>query len=112
MIKSIFSTCKVYDPEAQPWLMRVGGKGGRKYKVRNLSISDIGKYIHFCISRAFVRAVCRTTQHFMCSHMARMGPLRLSPSKIGLFHGINGSCVHPECQVQLHSNTEVQDPGC
>ena len=26
--------CKVYDPEAQPWLMRVGGKGGKKYKVR------------------------------------------------------------------------------
>ena len=25
---------KVYDPEAQPWLMRVGGKGGKKYKVR------------------------------------------------------------------------------
>ena len=23
---------KIYDPEAQPWLMRVGGKGGKKFK--------------------------------------------------------------------------------
>ena len=31
--KKLGITRKVYDPEAQPWLMRVGGKGGRKYKV-------------------------------------------------------------------------------
>ena len=34
--KKLGITRKVYDPEAQPWLMRVGGKGGRKYKVNNL----------------------------------------------------------------------------
>ena len=28
------------------------------------------------------------------------------------FFGINGSCAQFELQVQLHSNTEVQDPGC
>ena len=33
--KKLGITRKVYDPEAQPWLMRVGGKGGRKYKVNN-----------------------------------------------------------------------------
>jgi len=32
---------KVYDPEAQPWLMRVGGKGGRKYKgIREGGVSN------------------------------------------------------------------------
>ena len=31
-LKKLGITRKVYNPEAQPWLMRVGGKGGKKYK--------------------------------------------------------------------------------
>jgi len=39
--KKLGITRKVYDPEAQPWLMRVGGKGGRKYKgIREGGVSN------------------------------------------------------------------------
>jgi len=31
-LKKLGINRKAYDPEAQPWLMRVGGKGGKKYK--------------------------------------------------------------------------------
>jgi len=39
--KKLGITRRVYDPEAQPWLMRVGGKGGRKYKgIREGGVSN------------------------------------------------------------------------
>jgi len=39
--KKLGITRKVYDPEAQPWLMRVGGKGGKKYKgIREGGVSN------------------------------------------------------------------------
>merc|ERR1719228_3254642 len=41
-------TRKKYDPEAQPWLMRVGGKGGRKYKgIREGGVSNNTTYYVF-----------------------------------------------------------------
>jgi len=39
---------KKYDPDAQPWLMRVGGKGGRKYKgIREGGVSNNTTYYVF-----------------------------------------------------------------
>ncbi len=33
---SMFPVCsKKYHVEAQPWLMRIGGKGGKKFKASN-----------------------------------------------------------------------------
>ena len=40
-LKKLGINRKVYDPEAQPWRMRVGGKGGKKYKgIREGGVSD------------------------------------------------------------------------
>jgi len=40
-LKKLGINRKVYDPEAQPWLMRVGGKGGKKYKgIREGGVSE------------------------------------------------------------------------
>jgi len=39
--KKLGITRRVYDPEAQPWLMRLGGKGGKKYKgIREGGVSN------------------------------------------------------------------------
>ena len=38
-LKKLGITRKKYDPDAQPWLMRLNGKGGRKYKGRYLIFS-------------------------------------------------------------------------
>ena len=46
--KKLGITRKVYDPEAQPWLMRVGGKGGRKYRgVREGGVTNNTTYYVF-----------------------------------------------------------------
>merc|ERR1712112_46564 len=40
-LKKLGITRKKYDPDAQPWLMRLNGKGGRKYKgIREGGVSE------------------------------------------------------------------------
>jgi len=47
-LKKLGINRRKYDPEAQPWLMRVGGKGGRKYKgVREGGVSNNTTYYVF-----------------------------------------------------------------
>ena len=77
--KKLGITRKVYDPEAQPWLMRVGGKGGRKYKVNNHTSRLKLLYSLFWTFRAFVREGFLITQPSTFSRMAKMGLSKRSP---------------------------------
>lgn len=46
--KKLGINMKKYNPDAQPWLMRVGGKGGRKYKgIREGGVSNNTTYYVF-----------------------------------------------------------------
>lgn len=72
---------KKYRPEAQPWILKVGGKSGKKFKgIREVIYMFYLKFFYKCyIFKIYSRVVLVKMLPFMFLLMLLMVPLRLIP---------------------------------